>query len=224
MGKLYLSWHNENNDEECLSIAIIYFVEALKLNETYDIKLSKGKSLRYIGIAKSKCNKIKESTDSLKESIKILEELGSHYEATCSAIELAKLFFENGNIFKARILMKSCLCDAKQYDFKILQIKAYIFLGDIYQKIDCYINGLKVSMFEPRIYKRTCYLILNRIEKEENINRKIKFLQIIKDINQDRYFECFLNVLITELIGEKPVSSIDILPDALKKELEIFTS
>jgi len=224
IGKLYLNCYNTNENEEYLEYALINLEAALKINEKYNIPLSKGISLRYVGIAQLKSKEIDKAINSLNNSITIFSEIASHYEELISTIELAKLFFNIEKNEKAITIVKSCLFDSIQFDYKILQIRSYILLGDFSRIFSYYLNALEISTFDPIIYKRTCYLILGRLKEEDNAEIKIKLLISIKNINQDKYFGKFLSLLIAKLKGEDIAISDDELPTSLREELQVFTN
>ena len=222
LGELYFSWYCSNKNEENLNLAREHFEEGLRLSKEYTMPLSAATSLRNIGLVQAKLNEVDEAIRLIKESIEVFNKLGSNYESASSAITLAKILFENGNREEAEVMVKRGLFDSIRKDFKILQIEGHILLGDLTQSVDYYLDSLRISKFNSKIYMRTCYLILEHIKKVDD-NVKIKLLQRIKDVNQDEHFENFLNILIAMLIGKEFIIN-DELPSSLQKELHVFST
>ena len=221
LGELYLSWYNYEKEEQYLKLARVQIEEALKLSREYNMPENEAISYRNIGLVQYREIEIDNAIKSLNNSIEIFNQLDSNYESVCSAIELAKIFYEIGNNQESEKIAKSVLFDSIHKDFKILQIKGHILLGDITQKTNYYFDAILISKFNSEIYKRTCYLILERIRKTDP-ELKIKLLEKIKDINQDKIFDQFLNILISKLNGKKSEITNE-LPDSLNEQLHVFT-
>lgn len=219
LGELYYSCYRNNEDNKWLKLAIRQFEEAFKLSKEYNIIISKAYSLKNIAMVQA-INDIENAIITLKESIEIFDRIGSNYDSACSVIQLARLLFENGNNQEAMFMAEKGLLNSMRRDFKILQIESSILLGDITQKEEYYIDAQKIALFNPKIYKRTCYMIIRHTKKLDN-KIKIELFKDMKNINQDKDFDEFLNTLILMLKGNK-YNIGENLPTSLREELLIF--
>ena len=159
------------------------------------------------------------------KSIETLRRLGAFFELQKTLIEYAKSLFESDNLIEAEMIAKTVAFDTWHNDYKELSVKAYLLLGDIVmkqeQKYGYYLDALKASEFNPKIYIRTCFILIFRMKNMER-QLQLKFINSLKEANKDRdkYFDQFLEALNAKLEGKK--YNISELPKSLKQEFDSF--
>jgi tetratricopeptide (TPR) repeat protein len=172
IGRAYLMEFEFNKSQESLDQAKNQCKSALKLANDLQRPLDQGISLRNLGIIYSKYNKINNSKNYFTQSLEIFQTLGARYELARTYLELAKMLAENNELLEAEEKTKVCAFDAIHRNFKELEVCTYMLLGDIVWKQDnsqygYYLTALKTAIFNPKIYTRTIFLLIDRMKRME---------------------------------------------------------
>jgi hypothetical protein len=179
-------------------------------------------AIRGLGEVEYSKQNIKKCEQLFLEAIAIFQKLGASFELQKTSLEYAKMLSQNSPII-AEFIAKSIIFDSGAKYYKEVIIDSYLLLGDISVKRRkeylYYLEGLKVSEFNPKIYVRICYRLIFRMQKMKK-KTLIKFIHSLKEQNQDYYFGSFLEILNLKIQGKE--YSTDGLPKSLSYELEKF--
>jgi tetratricopeptide (TPR) repeat protein len=225
MGRAYLMEFGFNKSQESLAQAKKYSESALKLAKDLQRPLDQGISLRNLGIVYFKYSQINESKDYFIQSLKIFQTFGARYELARTYLELAKTLVENNALLEAEEKTKVCAFDAIRGNFKELEVRSYMLLGDIVWKQDntqygYYLTALKTAIFNPTIYARTIFLLIGRMKRMEK-DTTLEFIESLKEVNLEVHFGTFLSALASKIRGKD--YSVEGLPMELKEEFDNFT-
>ena len=237
IGRAYLMEFEFNNSQKSLDRAKNFCKSALELAEKLQRPLDQEISLRNLGIVYSKHSQINESKNYFTQSLEIFQTLGARYELARTYLELAKMLAEDNELLEAEEKTKVCAFDAIRRNFNELEVRSYMLLGDIVWKQDSthygyYLSALKTAIFNPKIYTRTIFLLIDRMKRLEK-NTTIAFIEELKKVNIEVYFGVFLTALASKIRG-KDYSiegfskfqgkdySIEGLPQELVEELNNF--
>ena len=125
-------------------------------------------------------------------------------------------------LLEAEEKTKVCAFDAIRRNFKELEVRSYMLLGDIVWEQDnsqygYYLTALKTAIFNPKIYTRTIFLLIGRMKRMEK-DTTIEFIEALKEVNIEVHFGVFLNALASKFQGKD--YSIEGLPVELKDEFD----
>ena|GEM_PF-664977 len=197
--------------------------KAFELANGLEIPLKEATAMRGLGIVASKKGDMNESKKCFRESFEILRKLSASFELQKTTLEYAKALYENNDMFEAEIRAKSVAFDAQKTKNYDLLRKAYLLLGDIEAKLDdkyeYYLKSLETAEFNPKIYVRNCYHLIFRMQKMDT-DKLVRFIALLKEQNDEKYFDLFLDGLNNKIKGKK--SDLSELPSSLAKELEKF--
>ncbi len=224
-GRAYLMEFESNKTQESLRRAKNYCESARKLAKKLLKPLDQGISLRTLGIVYFKYNKINKSKKDFTQSQGIFKTLGARYELARTYLEWAKTLVENNELLEAEEKTKVCAFDAIRRNFKELEVRSYVLLGDIVWKQDnsqygYYLTALKTAIFNPKIYTRTIFLLIDRMKRMEKITT-IEFIDALKEVNIEVHFGTFLTALASKIQGKD--YSVEGLPVELEEEFDNFT-
>jgi tetratricopeptide (TPR) repeat protein len=224
-GRAYLMEFEFNKSQESLAHAKNYCESALKLAKKLQSPSDQGISLRNLGIVYSKYSKIKESKNYFTQSLEIFQTRGARYELARTYLELAKTLAENNELLEAEEKTKVCAFDAIRRNFKELEVRSYMLLGDIVWKQDSthygyYLSAIKTAIFNPKIYTRTIFLLIDRMKRMEK-DTTIEFIAALKEVNIEVHFGNFLTALVSKIQGKD--YSVEGLPVELEEEFDNFT-
>jgi tetratricopeptide (TPR) repeat protein len=225
IGRAYLMEFEFNKSQESLAHAKNYCESALKLAKKLQSPSDQGISLRNLGIVYSKYSKIKESKNYFTQSLEIFQTRGARYELARTYLELAKTLAENNELLEAEEKTKVCAFDAIRRNFKELEVRSYMLLGDIVWKQDSthygyYLSAIKTAIFNPKIYTRTIFLLIDRMKRMEK-DTTIEFIAALKEVNIEVHFGNFLTALVSKIQGKD--YSVEGLPVELEEEFDNFT-
>nr|QNO55451.1 hypothetical protein DEIOECNE_00001 [Methanosarcinales archaeon ANME-1 ERB7] len=225
IGRAYLMEFESNKTQESLIQAKNYCESALNLAKDLQRPLDQGISLRTLGIVYFKYNKINKSKKHFTQSQGIFKTLGARYELARTYLELAKTLVENNELLEAEERTKVCAFDAIRGNFKELEVRSYMLLGDIVWEQDnsqygYYLTALKTAIFNPKIYTRTIFLLIGRMKRMEK-DTTIEFIAALKEVNIEVHFGTFLSALASKIRGKD--YSIEGLPVELEEEFDNFT-
>ena len=226
LGDTHLDKYVSSKIEDDLSLAEGFYNQALESASDLNSPLRKATVTRGIGIVQAKRGQFEASKESFMESIETLQRIGARFDLQKTLLEYAKVLYESDNLFDAEMVAKASIFDAVQNNYRDLLVKSYLLLGDIMMKQEkqyqYYIEGLKASEFNPKIYVRTCFILIFRMK---NMEKKIllDFIIALKEVNagKDEYFDHFLDALNAKIEGKG--YDISGLPDGLAQEFENFT-
>ncbi|HWQ48314.1 MAG TPA: tetratricopeptide repeat protein [Methanosarcina sp.] len=204
-----------------LEVAEDNYHKAFELAKNLEMPLQEAKATRGLGIVASKKGNMDESEKYFRKSVEILRKLGAPFELQKTTLEYAKALYENNNHFEAETRAKSVAFDAqKSKNYELLR-KTYLLLGDIAAKQDdkyeYYLKSLETSEFNPKIYVRNCYHLIFRMQKMDQAGL-MKFITLLKEQNDEKYFDLFLEALNNKIEGKK--YDLSGLPGSLVQELE----
>jgi tetratricopeptide (TPR) repeat protein len=224
-GRAYLMEFESNKTQESLTQAKNYCESALELANDLQRPLDQGISLRNLGIVYSKYNKINKSKKHFTQSLEIFQTIGARYELARTYLELAKTLAENNELLEAEEKTKVCAFDAIRRNFKELEVRSYMLLGDIVWEQDnsrygYYLTALKTAIFNPKIYTRTIFLLIGRMMRMEK-DTTIEFIEALKEVNIEVHFGIFLSALASKIQGKD--YSVEGLPVELQEEFDNFT-
>jgi tetratricopeptide (TPR) repeat protein len=225
IGRAYLMEFESNKTQESLTQAKNYCVSALKLAKDLQRPLDQGISLRTLGIVYSKYNKINKSKKHFTQSQGIFKTIGARYELARTYLELAKTLVEINELLEAEEKTKVCAFDAIRRNFKELEVRSYMLLGDIVWEQDnsqygYYLSALKTAIFNPKIYTRTIFLLIDRMKRMKK-DTTIEFIEALKEVNIEVHFGVFLSALALKVQGKD--YTIEGLPVELQEEFDNFT-
>jgi tetratricopeptide (TPR) repeat protein len=225
IGRDYLMEFEFNKSQESLAQAKNYCESALKLAKDLQRPLDQGISLRNLGIVYSKYGQINDSKNYFIQSLEIFQTLGARYELATTYLELAKTLAENNKLLEAEEKTKVCAFDAIRRNFKELEVRSYMLLGDIVWEQDnsqygYYLTALKTAIFNPKIYTRTIFLLIDRMKRMEK-DTTIKFIAALKEVNIEVHFGVFLTALASKIQGKD--YTIEGLLVELQEEFDNFT-
>jgi tetratricopeptide (TPR) repeat protein len=225
MARAYLMDFESHNSKESLDLAKNYCESALKLAKDLQRPLDQGISLRNLGIIYSKYSQINESKNHFTQSLEIFRTLGARYELARTYLELAKTLAENNELLEAEEKTKVCAFDAIRRNFKELEVRSYMLLGDIVWEQDnsqygYYLTALKTAIFNPKIYTRTIFLLIDRMKRMEK-DTTIEFIEALKEVNIEVHFGTFLSALALKIQGKD--YTVEGLPVELEEEFDNFT-
>ncbi|HID19454.1 MAG TPA: tetratricopeptide repeat protein, partial [Methanophagales archaeon] len=225
IGRAHLMEFEFNKSQESLVQAKNCCESALELAKDLQRPLDQGISLRNLGIVYFKYSKIKESKNYFTQSLDIFQTLGARYELARTYLELAKTLAENNELLEAEEKTKVCAFDAIRRNFKELEVRSYMLLGDIVWKQDnsqygYYLSAVKTASFNPKIYTKTIFLLIDRMKRMEK-DITIEFIEALKEVNIEVHFGAFLNALASKIHGSKDYS-IEDLPVELQEEFNNF--
>jgi tetratricopeptide (TPR) repeat protein len=225
IGGAYLMEFEFNKAQESLAQAKKCYTSALKLAEHLHRPLDQGISLRNMGIVSSKYGKINDSKNYFAESLKKFQTLDARYELATTYLDLAKLLAENKEFLEAEVnTFRASAIDVLRGNFKELEVRSYMLLGDIVQKQDntqygYYLSALKAAIFNRWIYTRTIFRLVSRMKRMEK-DTTIEFIGALEEVNKEVYFGAFLSALALKIQGKD--CSIEDLPVELKEEINNF--
>jgi len=194
-GRAYLMEFEFSESQESLAQAKNCCESALKLAKDLQMPLDQGISLRNLGVVYSKYSQINESKNYFTQSLEIFQTLGARYELARTYLELAKTLAENNELLEAEEKTKVCAFDAIRRNFKELEVRTYMLLGDIIWEQDnsqygYYLSALKTAIFNPKIYTRTIFLLIDRMKRMEK-DTTIEFIEALKEVNIEVHFGVF---------------------------------
>ncbi len=213
-----------NKSQEALLRAKNYCKSALKLAKDLQMPFDQGISLRNMGIVYFRYSQLTESKSYFRRSLNKFQTLGARYELARTYLELAKILVENNELLEAEEKAKVCAFDATHRNFKELKVRSYILLGDIAWRRDSsqygyYLSALKTAIFNPKIYTRIIFLLIDRMKKMEK-DTAIEFIEALKEVNIEVHFGVFLGALASKIQGKD--YGIEGLPVELREELNNF--
>ena len=224
-GDIYISKYiaEEKKEAKDIELAENSYNKAFELTKSLEIPLQEATAIRGLGIVASKKGNMDESEKCFRKSVDILRKLGASFELQKTTLEYAKALYENENLFEAEIRAKSVAFDAqKSKNYELLR-KVYLLLGDIAAKQDdkyeYYLKSLETAKFNPKIYVRTCYHLIFRMQKMDQAGL-MKFITLLKGQNDEKYFDLFLEALNNKIEGKEYNKSE--LPSSLVQELDKF--
>ena len=226
-GRAYLMDFESNESQESLDQAKNCCKSALKLAKDLQKPLDQGISLRNLGIVYSKYRKINESKNYFMQSLEKFQNLGARYELARTYLELAKTLAENNELLEAEEKAKVCAFDAIRMNFKELEVRSYMLLGDVVGKQDnspygYYLSALKTAIFNPKIYTRTIFLLIDRMKRMEK-DTTIEFIEALKEVNIEVHFGVFLSALASKIQGKDySIEDVEGLPLELEEEFNNF--
>ena len=212
--------------EDNLSSAERFYKQALELASDLNIPLQKATAKRGIGIVQAKRGDLAASKESFMNSIETLRRQGARFDLQKTLFEYSKVLYESDYLFDAEMVAKASVFEAERNNYRELQVKLYILLGDIGMKqekqYEYYLEALKVSEFNPKIYVRTCFILIFRMKNMEK-QLQLDFIKSLQELNKnkDEYFDHFLGALNAKIEGKD--FEIVGLPGGLAQELENFT-
>ncbi len=223
LGDTHLDQYIAYKMEENLSSAKKFYVLASKLAKSLNMPLQEATATRGIGIVQAKKGDLAASKKSFMGSIEILRRLGACYELQKTLLEYAKILYETNVLVESEMVAKASAFDALRNDYRELLVKLYLLLGDIEirkeEQYEYYLEALRASEFNPKIYVRTCFIMIFRMKTMEG-QILLKFIDSLKEANKDRdiYFNQFLEALDAKLNGKK--YDISGLPSSLEQEFK----
>jgi tetratricopeptide (TPR) repeat protein len=219
----HISKYNADKEEEDLSSSEEFYKNALKLAISLKMPLQEAIAIRGVGVVQAKEGDITASKKSFKKSIETLRRLGAIFELQKTYLEYARALYENNDIVEAEIVAKTAAFDALRNDYREPLVKTYLLLGDIAmsqeKQYGYYLDCLKEAEFNPKIYIKTCFLLIFRMKKMEK-QVLVKFITSLKDINKYKSFDKFLDALNARIDGKGYDKAG--LPSSLVEELESF--
>jgi tetratricopeptide (TPR) repeat protein len=183
LGDTHADQYLKEKSDESLSSAEKFYTLAFEKAGNLKMPLQEATALRGIGYVQAKKKDMEASKKSFMKSIETLRRLGAFFELQKTLTEYAKSLFESDNLVEAEMIAKTVAFDAWYNDYKELSVKAYLLLGDIVmkqeQKYGYYLDALKASEFNPKIYIRTCFILIFRMKNMERA-LQLKFINSLK--------------------------------------------
>ena len=226
LGDTHLDKYIFSKVEDNLSSAEGFYKQAFELASDLDIPLQKATAKRGIGIVQAKRRDLTASKESFMDSIETLRRQGARFDLQKTLLEYSKVLYESDYLFDAEMVAKASVFEAKRNNYRELLVKLYILLGDIEMKqekqYEYYLEALKVSEFNPKIYVRTCFILIFRMKNMEK-QLQLDFIKSLQELNKnkDEYFDHFLGALNAKIEGKDFETAG--LPGGLEHELENFT-
>ncbi|MCZ7403394.1 MAG: hypothetical protein O8C67_00490, partial [Candidatus Methanoperedens sp.] len=225
LGDTHLDQFVGHKIEDNLTLSEKFYYLALKLAKSLNMPLQEATAIRGIGVVQAKKRDLAVSKKSFMNAIEILRRLGAHYELQKTLLEYAKVLYETNVLVEAEMMAKTSAFDALRHDYRELLVKLYLLLGDIEMRrenqYEYYLDALKTSEFNPKIYVRTCFTMIFRMKTMEK-KTLLKFIGSLKEVNKnrDKYFDQFLEALNAKIEGRK--YKIADLPSSLELEIKSF--
>ncbi|HEY9246492.1 MAG TPA: tetratricopeptide repeat protein [Candidatus Methanoperedens sp.] len=225
LGDTHIDKYTADKNNENLSSAEKFYDLSRRLAKSLNSPLQEATAIRGIGVVQAKKRDMVASKRSFRSSIEILRRLGACFELQKTLLEYARILYQTNVLVEAEMVAKASAFDALRNDYRELLMKLYLLLGDIEmrkeEQYEYYLEALRASEFNPKIYVRTCFILIFRMRTMER-QTLLKFIESLKEVNRgkDIYFNQFLEALNAKIEGK--TCDISDLPSSLEQEIKKF--